>query len=69
MSKDKSFWLKPLQDFFPFYNFNEYPLPEWFKTKFPAELREYGFLIFDYISNEVLIWNVQQKEWKIKYDM
>ena len=69
MPKDKAFWLEPLQDFFPFFNFNEYPLPEWFETEFPAELRDDGFLIFDYISCEVLIWNAQQQEWKVKYDM
>ena len=69
MPKDKSFWLDALEDFYPFFDFDQYPLPEWFEVKFPAELRDDGFLIFDHITNEVLIWNAQDKEWKIKYGM
>ena len=66
MPKDKAFWLDEIEDFYPFFELSP-PYPEWFEDQFPRATRDDGFLIFDSLVNEVLIWSKAEKDWKIKY--
>ena len=66
MPKDKAFWLDEIEDFYPFFELST-PYPDWFEDEFPRATRDDGFLIFDSLVNEVLIWSKDDKEWKIKY--
>ena len=66
MPKDKAFWLDEIEDFYPFFELNP-PYPDWFEDQFQRATRDDGFLIFDSVINEVLIWSKAEKDWIIKY--